>query len=156
MHGQLEGLTVLVEFRHRSWLDDEHRAETLAFLEERGLATVVVDAPRTEAKNVIPTVVAVTAPVAYVRFHGRNAKTWNVRGGSAADRFDHLYEPDELREWVEPMRELQAEAEEAYALMNTNARSPSPRGDVAQGPENALRLARVLADAGLPVSPSPA
>ena len=156
MHGQLEGLTVLVEFRHRSWLDDEPRAETLAFLEERGLATVVVDAPRTEAKNVIPTVVAVTAPVAYVRFHGRNAKTWNVRGGSAADRFDHLYEPDELREWVEPMRELQGEAEEAYALMNTNARSPSPRGDVAQGPENALRLARVLADAGLPVSPSPA
>jgi uncharacterized protein YecE (DUF72 family) len=155
MREQLDGYTVLVEFRHRSWLDDEHRAETLAFLEERGLANVIVDAPRTEAKNVIPTVVAVTSPVAYVRFHGRNAKTWNVRGGSAADRFDHLYESDELEEWVEPMREVAGQAEEAYVLMNTNARSPSPRGDIAQGPENALRLARVLAAAGLPVTPAP-
>jgi uncharacterized protein YecE (DUF72 family) len=152
---QLEGYTVLVEFRHRSWLDDEHRAETLAFLEERGLATVIVDAPRTEAKNVIPTVVAVTAPVAYIRLHGRNAKTWNIRGGSAADRFDYLYPEEELQEWVEPMRELSGRAEEVYALANTNARSPSSRGDIAQGPENARRLAKVLADAGLPVSPSP-
>jgi uncharacterized protein YecE (DUF72 family) len=154
-HGQLDGYRVFVEFRHRSWLDDEHRAETLAFLEERDLGNVVVDAPRTEAKNVIPTVVAVTSPVAYVRLHGRNAATWNVRGGSAADRFDYLYPEKELREWVEPMRELSSRAEEVYALANTNARSPSPRGDVAQGPENARRLAKVLADAGVPVSPSP-
>jgi uncharacterized protein YecE (DUF72 family) len=153
--GQLEGHKVLVEFRHRSWFDDEHRAETLSFLEERGLAHVVVDAPRTEAKNVIPTVVGVTAPIAYVRLHGRNAATWNVRGGSAAERFDYLYPEEELEELVEPMRELGERAEEVYALANTNARSPSPRGDIAQGPENALRLARVLAAAGLPVSPSP-
>jgi uncharacterized protein YecE (DUF72 family) len=152
---QLDGYTVAVEFRHRSWLDDEHRAETLSFLEERRLVNVIVDAPRTEAKNVIPTVVAVTAPVAYVRFHGRNAATWNVRGGSAADRFDYLYEEEELGEWVEPMREVSERAEEAYALMNTNARSPSPRGDIAQGPENGLRLAQVVAGAGLPVSPAP-
>jgi uncharacterized protein YecE (DUF72 family) len=153
---QLEDYKVLVEFRHRSWFDDEYREETLAFLEDHGLANVIVDAPRTEAKNVIPTVVAATAPIAYVRFHGRNAKTWNVRGGSAADRFDYLYPEKELREWVEPMRELSGQAEEVYALANTNARSPSPRGDIAQGPENATRLAKVLAAAGLPVSPSPA
>jgi uncharacterized protein YecE (DUF72 family) len=153
--GQLDGYRAFVEFRHRSWLDDEHRAETLAFLEERDLGNVVVDAPRTEAKNVIPTVVAVTSPVAYVRLHGRNAATWNVRGGSAADRFDYLYPEEELREWVEPMRELSSRAKEVYALANTNARSPSPRGDIAQGPENARRLAKVLADAGVPVSPSP-
>jgi uncharacterized protein YecE (DUF72 family) len=152
---QLDGYAVAVEFRHRAWMEDDQRAETLAFLEERGLANVVVDAPRSEAKNLIPTVVAVTAPVAYVRFHGRNAKTWNVRGGSAADRFDYLYEDGELEEWVAPMRELGGKAEEAYALINTNARSPSPRGDIAQGPENALRLARVLAAAGVPVSPAP-
>jgi uncharacterized protein YecE (DUF72 family) len=152
---QLDGYKVLVEFRHRSWLDDDHRAETLAFLEERRLANVIVDAPRSEAKNLIPTVVAVTSPIAYVRYHGRNAATWNKRGGSAADRFDYLYPEEELREWVEPMREVTDRAEEAYALMNTNARSPSPSGDIAQGPENALQLARVLADAGLPVSPAP-
>jgi uncharacterized protein YecE (DUF72 family) len=142
---QLPGHDLLVEFRHRSWLDDEHRADTLAFLEARGLSLVVVDAPRTEAKNVIPTVVAVTGPTAYVRFHGRNAKTWNKRGGSAADRFDYLYEPAEMEEWVEPMRELAAQAETVYALMNTNAHHDG----VAQGPENAQRLAEALRSAGV-------
>jgi uncharacterized protein YecE (DUF72 family) len=155
--GQLEGETLLVEFRHRSWLDDEHRAETLSFLEQHAMTNVIVDAPRSEAKNLIPTVVAVTSPVAYVRMHGRNAKTWNVRGGSAADRFDYLYEEDELREWVDPLREVAEKAKEAYVVFNTNARSPNPRGDgeIAQGAENAYRLANVLAQAGVAATPSP-
>ena len=153
---QLGGHTLLVEFRHRSWLDDEHRAETLSFLEQHGMTNVIVDAPRSEAKNLVPTVVALTSPVAYVRMHGRNAKTWNVRGGSAADRFDYLYDEEELREWVDPLRELAGKAEEAYVLFNTNARSPSPRGEgeIAQGAENAYRLARVLAQAGVPATPA--
>jgi uncharacterized protein YecE (DUF72 family) len=142
---QLPGHDLLVEFRHRSWLDDDHRAGTLAFLEAHGLSLVVVDAPRTEAKNVIPTVVATTSPTAYVRFHGRNARTWNKRGGSAAERFDYLYSEAELAEWVEPMRELAGEAEQVYALMNTNSTSDG----TAQGPENARRLAAALRDAGI-------
>ncbi|HSC90658.1 MAG TPA: DUF72 domain-containing protein [Gaiellaceae bacterium] len=152
---QLEGYDAVVEFRHRSWFEDEHRADTLAFLDEHGYGNVVVDAPRSEAKNLIPTVVALTSPTAYVRFHGRNAKTWNVRGGTAADRFDYLYPEDELEEWVEPMRGLAQRAEQAYALMNTNAYGPSPRGDrrLAQGPENGLALARVLHGAGVPATP---
>jgi uncharacterized protein YecE (DUF72 family) len=153
--GQLEGYDVLVEFRHRSWFDEDNRAETLSFLERLGYTNVVVDAPRSDARNLVPTVVALTSPIAYVRFHGRNAKSWNVRGGTAADRFDYLYPEEELREWAEPLRELAGKAKEAYALMNTNARSPSTRGDIAQGPANGLGLARVLADVGVPVSPSP-
>ncbi len=62
---------------------------------------VVVDAPKVDAGNVPgDALVATTTPIAYVRFHGRNAATWNTRGGSAAQRFDHLYSEDELREWV--------------------------------------------------------
>ena len=154
---QLGGDEMLVEFRHASWLDDDNRAHTLSFLEERGMTYVVVDAPRTGARNVLPSVVATTTPTAYIRFHGRNAKTWNVRGGSAAERFDYLYPEEELREWVEPMRELSDAAEKAYALVNTNNRSTvsSPLGDeevVPQGPANAEALRRVLADAGVPVT----
>ena len=64
---------------------------------------MIVDAPKTEAKNLVPTVVALTSPTAYVRFHGRNASTWNVRGKSAAERFNYLYSEDELREWAGPL-----------------------------------------------------
>jgi uncharacterized protein YecE (DUF72 family) len=159
---QLAGDEILVEFRHRSWLDDENRADTLAFLEERGLTYVIVDAPKTDARNLVPTVVARTSPTAYVRFHGRNAATWNKRTGSAAERFDYLYSPEELQEWVPALRELAADAASVYAMFNNNGRSQMPStgldglepeevagdpraGEVAQAPANALMLKRLLA-----------
>jgi uncharacterized protein YecE (DUF72 family) len=150
---QLHGDRALVEFRHRSWLDHENRAATLAFLEELGASHVIVDAPKTEARNLVPTVVSVTSPLAYVRMHGRNAKTWNVRGGSASDRFDYLYSREELAEWVSPLREVSEAAEEAYVLFNNNRWSRAPRGEViAQAPENALTLRGLLEEAGVPTA----
>jgi uncharacterized protein YecE (DUF72 family) len=145
---QLDGDEMLVEFRHRSWLDDEHRAESLAFLERIGAAHVTVDAPRSDtAWNLVPTVVAATAPTAYVRFHGRNLATWNKRGGSAAERFDYLYSDEELAEWVEPLRELAGRSEQAFAFFNNNASSPDPEnplGRVSQAATNARQLRRLL------------
>ena len=73
-----------------------------SFLERIGAAYVTVDAPKSDtAKNLVPTVPAVTSATAYVRFHGRNLGTWNKRGGSAAERFDYLYSDEELGEWSE-------------------------------------------------------
>ena len=143
---QLRGDEMLVEFRHQSWFEDDVRAEVLSFLEERGMTHVVVDAPRTGGKNVIPTVVATTTPTAYVRMHGRNAKTWNVRGRSAAERFDYLYDVDELREWVEPLRELSGATQQVFVLFNNNGRSPADGdGWIAQAPTNAVALRDLLA-----------
>jgi uncharacterized protein YecE (DUF72 family) len=151
---QLGGDEMLVEFRHTSWFDDEHRGETLGFLEELGAGHVVVDAPRIEGgKNLAPTVLAVTSPTAYVRFHGRNAETWNKRGGSAAERFDYLYSDDELREWAGPLRELSEQAEQAYAFFNNNATSPDGSGGrMAQAAANAKALQRLLQAEKVPVS----
>ena len=167
---QLPGDELLLEFRHRSWLDEEHRAETLAFLESRGLTYVIVDAPKTEAKNLVQTVVGRTSRTAYVRFHGRNAATWNKRTGSAAERFDYLYSAEELAEWVGPLRELAADADDVYAMFNNNGRSTMPsfgglagldphevagdplKGLVAQAPANAMMLRQALADAGVAVA----
>jgi len=152
---QLRGDRMLVEFRHRSWLEDENRAHVFSFLEELGVTYVIVDAPKTEAKNLVPTVVGLTSPVAYVRLHGRNAQTWNVRGGSASERFDYLYSVEELAEWVDPLRELSGAAEEVYVLFNNNRWSRAPRGFgdgvVAQAPTNALMLTDVLKNADIEV-----
>jgi uncharacterized protein YecE (DUF72 family) len=150
---RLEGHDVLVEFRHRSWLDEEHRTDTLAFLESLGATNVIVDAPKTEAKNLVPTVVALTSPTAYVRFHGRNASTWNVRGKSAAERFNYLYSESELREWAGPLGMIAGEAEQAFAFFNNNGRSQNSDGSgwIAQAPENALMLREVLKKEGVPV-----
>ncbi|HXL43654.1 MAG TPA: DUF72 domain-containing protein [Gaiellaceae bacterium] len=151
---QLRGDRMLVEFRHRSWLDEENRERVLAFLEELGATHVIVDAPKTEAKNLVPTVVALTSPIGYVRLHGRNAKTWNVRGKSAAERFDYLYSEDELSEWTEPLEELAQAAEEVYVMFNNNGRSrapDAPKGWISQAPTNALMLRHILQEQGAPV-----
>ncbi len=157
--GELRGDEPLVEFRHRSWLDDEGRADTLAFLESLGASHVVVDAPKTEARNLVPTVLAVTGPTAYVRFHGRNAGTWNRRGGSAAERFDYLYSEEELREWVPALEQLAEGAQTAYAMFNNNGRAPAPAGSerewFAEAPVNALELKGLLGQE-VPASDAPA
>ena len=124
----LDPLVPLIEFRHRSWVTENELADTLRFLERHGLAFVSVDSPPTRATNVVPTIAAVTHPVAYVRFHGRNWRTWNIRDAkTSAERFDHLYTEQELAEWVEPLGRLAGEAEEVYALMNNNRYDYAPR-----------------------------
>jgi uncharacterized protein YecE (DUF72 family) len=84
--------------------------------------------------------------------HGRNAKTWNVRGKSAAERFDYLYSEEELRELVPAVRELASDGEEAYIMFNNNGRSRAagnggPERDswLSQAPTNALALKEILA-----------
>lgn len=144
---QLPGDELLIEFRHASWLGEENRAETLSFLESRGLAHVIVDAPRA----ILPCVVARTAADAYVRFHGRNEGTWFKRTRSAAERFDYLYSEEELREWVPRLRELAGEARSVYAMFNNNGRSEIPAVNLladtepaAQAPTNAQMLLGLL------------
>jgi uncharacterized protein YecE (DUF72 family) len=153
---QVGGDEMLVEFRHRAWYEEDQRADTLTFLEQHGMNHVVVDAPKVEAKNVPLTVLGVTGPITYVRMHGRNADTWNVRGGSAAERFDYLYSEDELEEWVEPLKELAGQAQQAYVVFNNNNRSRVRGREVAQAPTNAEMLRGLLEKNGVPVSGPPA
>ena len=140
----LDPLVPLIEFRHRSWLEPEERGDTFTFLERHGLAIVSVDAPPTRASNVLPTFAAATHPLAYIRFHGRNAKTWNIKAEKSSDRFDWLYSSEELAEWVERLDELTGEADEVYAMFNNN------RDDFA--PQSAAILRRLLDAAGIPAT----
>lgn len=138
----LEPLVPLIEFRHRSWMEEDERDDTLAFLRDSGLAYVSVDTPRTRAANVSPRLAASTHGVAYIRFHGRNARTWNIRAEKSWQRFDWMYSAEELAEWVEPIRELASRADEVYAMFNNN------RDDFA--PRSAAILRGLLDEAGVP------
>jgi uncharacterized protein YecE (DUF72 family) len=151
----LDPLVPLVEFRHRSWLEEDERADTFAFLERNGLAYVSVDAPRTRASNVLPPVAAATHAVAYVRFHGRNAKSWNIRAEKSWHRFDWMYSEEELAEWVDDLGRLANEADEVYALFNNNRDDFAPRSAAIL--RGLLDEANVAASGGLeppPVAPT--
>ena len=130
IRGQWPDLPLAAEFRHRSWVDDER---TFDFLRDQRIAYCCVDEPRMQ--DLVPPVTAVTAPLAYVRFHGRNSEKW-YRAEHAWERYNYLYSEAELREWVEPVRQLQADAAEVLIFFNNHY-----SGSAAQ---NALEFAELL------------
>jgi uncharacterized protein YecE (DUF72 family) len=136
---RLPQYTPAVEFRHPLWLDERHAAETLAFLSERGLPYVCVDEPQGTPSSV-PPVVAATARVSVVRFHGRNAAAWGKRGVEVAEKYDWLYDEDDLREWTPSIGRLADESAVVHVLMN-NCRED-------KAVVNARQIARLLREAG--------
>jgi uncharacterized protein YecE (DUF72 family) len=120
-----EGFPLAVEFRDASWDRDDVREG----LGARGVAWVSADllpGPRAVAPRALR-----TSPLAYVRFHGRNP-SWYEPGVERDRRYDHLYSPEELTPWLEPIRRL-IEADERVVVAFNN----HPRG---QSLANALEL----------------
>jgi uncharacterized protein YecE (DUF72 family) len=108
---------IAIEFRQVSWLKEERRQRVFQFLKEHGFSYVVVDEPQGFVSSV-PPVVAVTAPLGMVRFHGRNRDTWEKKGISTAEKFRYLYEPSELNAWVPNLRDMAKQAGEVHAIFN--------------------------------------
>lgn len=137
-----------VEFRSDLWMDPEHQESTLAHLGELGFAYICVDEPQGFHSSVPPIAAVTTPELGFVRFHGRNADTWEARTNTSSERFDYYYNSSELDEWVTKIRRMAEEAEEIHLVMNTN--------NYDQGPVNARMLGERLDAAGLEVvSPPP-
>ena len=71
-------------------------------------------------------------------------KTWNIRAEKSSGRFNWMYAPEELAEWVDDLGRLANEADEVYALFNNN------RDDFA--PRSAMLLRGLLDEAGVPAT----
>lgn len=126
-------LRAVFEFRNSSWFDGANRDETLGFLRDHRLPYVCVDMPQGHRSSV-PPVLAATAELAVVRFHGHSDK-WTSR--DIYEKFGYLYSDDELRGWAPKLRELADAADETHVLMNNCYSSYAQR--------NASRLQELLA-----------
>jgi uncharacterized protein YecE (DUF72 family) len=82
---------IAVELRHRSWSD--HAAATRQVLESFGAAWTWIDEPKFSDSVRQPTLGP--GPLAYLRLHGRNARSWWSREDRDA-RYDYLYSTEEL------------------------------------------------------------
>jgi uncharacterized protein YecE (DUF72 family) len=113
-----EGLPLVVELRHASW-DSPEVFEELALA---GAGIVNVDQPL--FRRSMRPAARVTAPVAYVRIHGRNYKDWFRKGAGRDARYDYLYTERELEPWAERVRELAASpaALDVYVVTNNHFR----------------------------------
>jgi uncharacterized protein YecE (DUF72 family) len=113
-----------MEFRVGSWLNEEHREQTLTLLRKQQIALVCVDEPQGLRSSVPPSAEA-TAPLGVVRFHGRNRENWERKDISTSERFSYLYSLDELKEWVPGIR-LMAENVDAVHVIFKNKSQDFP------------------------------
>jgi len=112
---RVPGDSIAIEFRHPSWVSDQNRAGTMRFLREHRLAYVSVDAP--VAPSLMPPILEVTGPDAYVRFHGRNLENWYKRDIAVAERYKYLYAERELAQWAGRLSKL-SDVRRAFVIFN--------------------------------------
>jgi uncharacterized protein YecE (DUF72 family) len=112
LRGALADLPMVCEFRSREW----QRPATLRLLEEIGAGWCNVDEPH--FKELLHPSSDVVGPLAYVRFHGRNAKQWWT--GDSAERYDYAYAPEELVPWTQRVGEMAAAAPQTLVFFNNH------------------------------------
>lgn len=107
-------LPLVVEVRHSSWND----AEVYQELSHRGVGFCNIDQPLF-ARSLEPSA-TVTSPIGYVRLHGRNYDHWFAGSSSSAERYNYLYDAEELRPWIDRVRRIAASASAVYVITNNH------------------------------------
>jgi len=111
----------VVEVRHSSWND----AATLAAFTQKNVGFCNIDQPLL-GRSLAPTE-HVTAPIAYVRLHGRNYSEWFVDQTPESDnrnqRYNYLYKEKELEGWKERIENVAEKAQTTYVITNNHFES---------------------------------
>jgi len=141
----LADIALVAEFRNREW----QTHDTLEFLRELGIGWVNVDMPQFD--TLLRPGTDVTGPTAYVRFHGRNYKTWWK--GTNVTRYDYDYTADELGPWADRLIEIAVnpDVREVFSFFNNHRRGQAARN--AQLFEAMLRERFPAAVAAAPAAP---
>ena len=122
--GGLAMYPVAVELRHKSWSD--HATSTQALLAETGATWAVIDEPKFSGSIEQPLIPdASNAPMAYFRFHGRNAAQW-WEHVHRDDRYNYLYSAAELRPYVEAARTLSRREQKVLMYFNNHFSAKAP------------------------------
>jgi uncharacterized protein YecE (DUF72 family) len=120
----------VVEVRDSSW----NNPETLADFARQNVAFCNMDQPVLR-RSLAPTE-QVTAPIAYVRLHGRNYAEW-FDSDNRNDRYNYLYNERELAGWKERIENVAEKAQTTYVIANNYFESKAGA--------NALELKSMLA-----------
>jgi len=129
----------VVEVRDSSW----NNPETLANFTQKNVAFCNIDQP-VLGKSLAPTE-HVTAPIAYVRLHGRNYSEW-FDSDNRNDRYNYLYKEKELEDWKERIENVAARAQTTYVITNNHFESKAG--------VNALELKAMLTGKRVPAPPT--
>src|SRR5215472_8377789 len=111
--GKFNQFPLVIEVRHNSWTNEG----TLRYFAEKGVAFCNIDQPKL-GKAITPTE-HVTAPLAYVRLHGRNYDQW-FDSDSRNDRYNYLYTDPELRGWKTRIDNIAEKAQKTFVIANNH------------------------------------
>jgi uncharacterized protein YecE (DUF72 family) len=129
----------VVEVRDSSW----NNAEILASFTQKNVAFCNIDQP-TIGHSLAPTE-HVTAPLAYVRLHGRNYYEW-FDSDNRNDRYNYLYKEKELEDWKARITNVAEKAQTTYVITNNHFESKAG--------VNALELKAMIAGQKVPAPPT--
>lgn len=133
----MKDYTVSIEFRNKTWFDEAHLGQTLAFERELNVVHTVVDGPQGFHNSVPPVWESTHIQYSLVRLHGRNHEAWNIKGAKvASERFDYDYPDTELEGIASRVERLAPETFTTHVVMNNNNED--------QGQRNAASLVRIL------------
>jgi uncharacterized protein YecE (DUF72 family) len=116
--GHFEGHRLAVEFRDASW----DRDDVFDALAADGVTCVIADllpGRHAIAPRLLPTALGASAPLAYVRLHGRSA-AWYQPGIGRDRRYDYLYSRDELAAWADRIATLREHAATVLVVANNH------------------------------------
>ena len=124
------GRQVVVELRHRGWLDGARREETIAFFREQGVALASIDGPPADEQRhptIMPAVDEITDErLTYLRLHGRDPKAY-LTGRTVAERFHYDYSEGELDEVLARAERLAGASDAVHVIFNNNSRDFAPK-----------------------------
>lgn len=120
---------LVVEFRNAYWI----REEVFDFLRKNEIGFCAVDQP--SLKGLIPPIAETTSSLGYIRFHGRNKEKW-WQHEQAYQRYDYLYNEQELKEWIPKIKKMAIKTTDQYIFMNNHYRGKATR--------NAMMLINLL------------
>ncbi|MGA8150069.1 MAG: DUF72 domain-containing protein [Terriglobales bacterium] len=103
----------VVEVRHSSW----DNPETLRDFEHKNVSFCNIDQPLIGRS--LEATEYVTAPVGYVRLHGRNYDQW-FEAEKGEDRYNYLYKESELAGWQDKIKHIADRAEVTYVIANNH------------------------------------
>ncbi|HXV76412.1 MAG TPA: DUF72 domain-containing protein [Candidatus Polarisedimenticolaceae bacterium] len=120
-----------IEVRHADW----QRDETAEWFGRSGLAWCVVDQPRMDGSTADGRA-RVTAPVGYLRLHGRNEQNWFRADAGRDARYDYRYSRTEIAEVAGRVRQMESRCDELVVVQNNHFRG--------QALANALELKELI------------
>lgn len=121
----------VVEVRHDTWNDEA----VLRSFSEQGVGFCNIDQPKL-GRSLRPTT-HVTAPIGYVRLHGRRYDQWFTASERGHERYNYLYSTDELERWRERIEQVAEKAERTFVVANNHY--------MGKAPANALEIKSMLA-----------